>query len=83
MAGLILFSLVLLGISIYSWYMVFNEPARRKMDRKQWLYPFLNKDEKAMAEGGSLAVLVLMGVISGVLLLFLIFLGIYRLFTPA
>ncbi|HEX8746788.1 MAG TPA: hypothetical protein VF717_06275 [Pyrinomonadaceae bacterium] len=82
-AGLIFFALVLLGISIYSWYMVFNEEARRKDDRSHWYYRFMKEDEKAMSEGGSLATLVLMGTVSTVFLLFLIFLGIARLFGLA
>ena len=83
MADVIVFALALLGVSIYSWYMVFNESARRKSERKHWLYPRMNKEQKEINEGMSLAVFVLAGVISSVFLLFLIILGLFHLFRHA
>lgn len=80
MAGMVVLSLLLLGISVYSWHLVFNERARHKTLSARWSFFKLNKEQKEMDDAGMLAAAVIIATISSFSFVSMIILFIYQLF---
>lgn len=80
MAGIIIFMLVTLGVSVYFWRLVFNEPARHRALSGKWSFFKLNKEQREMDDAGMLAAALIIAIISGFVFVSIIILGIFQLF---
>jgi hypothetical protein len=83
MAGVIVFLLVSLAVSVYFWRLVFNAPARQKHMSARWSPFKLNKEEKEMQDDLSLATALIIAIVAGFLFVSLLILGILGLFRPS
>jgi len=73
--------LVLVGLSVYCWWMVVSETARRKSDEPGYDFWRLSKEERESWDGLSIASSLIAALILSLASIVFVVVGVYRLFA--